>query len=162
MSNPKIAISWENGAPPAELDEGELRRALALFVNGLGRGEAEISLLMAGDATLAGLNERFRGVAAATDILSWNYRATGAGPALDGETPAGPALEGELALSLARARSQARANGWDLRTEVLRLLAHGCAHLAGYDHQTASGEREMRAVEIALLAKTGLRDLYPG
>ncbi|MEE8396993.1 MAG: rRNA maturation RNase YbeY [bacterium] len=157
MSNPKIAISWENGAPPAELDEGELRRALSLFVSGLGRGEAEISLLMAGDATLAGLNERFRGVAAATDILCWNYRATDAGPA-----PDGPALEGELALSLARARSQARANGWDLRTEVLRLLAHGCAHLAGYDHQTASGEQEMRAVEIALLAKTGLRNLYPG
>jgi probable rRNA maturation factor len=68
---------------------------------------------------------------------------------------------GDLALSLDRARAQAQDNGWPLQTELLRVLAHGCAHLAGYDHRTAAEERLMRGVEEALLEKVGLRGLYP-
>jgi probable rRNA maturation factor len=68
---------------------------------------------------------------------------------------------GDLALSLDRARAQAQDNGWPLQTELLRVLAHGCAHLAGYDHRTTAEERLMRGVEEALLEKVGLRGLYP-
>ena len=53
------------------------------------------------------------------------------------------------------------ANGWALQTELLRLLAHGCAHLAGYDHQTAAQERKMRKVEEELLERIGLKGIYP-
>ena len=72
-----------------------------------------------------------------------------------------PPLLGELALSIKRARAQARESGWPLRTEVLRLLAHGCAHLAGYDHRTLKEDGAMRRVEERLLARVGLRGLYP-
>jgi probable rRNA maturation factor len=70
-------------------------------------------------------------------------------------------LLGELALSLERAAAQAAENGWSLRTEVLRLLAHGCAHVAGYDHESEAEEREMKALEVRLLDALGLRGLYP-
>ena len=120
-------------------------------------------------------------------MLSWSYaipaglerpagRARPAAPEAPAESeapskPAGPdapdaaegpaPLLGELALSLERAAAQAAENGWDLRTEVLRLLAHGCAHVAGFDHETAAQERVMQALEVRLLAGVGLRDLYP-
>jgi probable rRNA maturation factor len=110
---------------------------------------------MAGDTALQALNRRFRGVERPTDVLSWSY----------GEGAAGTGKEeapwGEMALSVERAAAQALENGWPLRTEVLRLLAHGCAHLAGYDHDTAPGERVMKALEVKMLAAVGLRDLYP-
>ena len=108
------------------------------------------------DEELRGLNRRFCGKDRVTDVLSWPY--------LDGsgyETGQEGHALGDLALSLERAVSQARQNGWNLQTEVLRLLAHGCAHLAGYDHRTAAQERKMLNVELELLAEQGLRGIYP-
>lgn len=65
-------------------------------------------------------------------------------------------------LSLETATKQALHNGWDLRTEVLRLLAHGCAHLVGYDHERSKEEeRRMLKIEKELLAHIGLPHLYP-
>ncbi len=143
-------MSWAAGPPP-ELEEADLRRALEVFLAALGHAGRGLSVLMADDAALQALNRVWRGRDRPTDVLSWSYLDAG---------PAAPLL-GELALSLERARRQAAENGWGLRTEVLRLLAHGCAHLAGYDHETAAEERRMRAVEIGMLAGIGLRNLYP-
>ncbi len=134
------------------LSEASLVSALESFLNHLGRSEARVSVMFGDDATLRELNHRFRGLNRPTDVLSWSYRE-------EGEAPE---LLGELAISLDRARAQAGENGWDLRTELYRLLAHGCAHLAGHDHETAQQDQEMRAVEIEMLAAAGLgREIYP-
>lgn len=150
-TNPPIRIAWPDDRPPAELDPAEIERALATFLTELGHGGRGLSVLMADDATLRELNRTYRQRNRPTDVLSWSYLETGG----EGE------LLGDLALSLDRARAQAAENGWDLRTEMLRLLAHGCAHLAGHDHADAAGEREMRRVEERLLAAVGLEGLYP-
>ena len=186
MPSPRIRITWQSTPPPSDpLDESRLAAALEGFLEALGHGGRGVSVLLADDATLHGLNREHRGHDAPTDILSWSYLEDPPAAAPDGAeaipgdavphpeaTPGGaegetgfePGAEplGDLALSLDRARHQAAENGWDLVTEVLRLLAHGCAHLAGYDHQTEDGERHMRAVEIALLEGQGLTGIYPG
>ncbi|MBI4083731.1 MAG: rRNA maturation RNase YbeY [Candidatus Lambdaproteobacteria bacterium] len=148
-------LLWQTGAPPPELDEADLGRALALFLAALDRPGWGLSVLFADDATLRRLNREYRRQDRPTDVLSFGYAGA---TAAEGAAP----LLGDLALSLDRAAAQARANGWDLRTEVLRLLAHGCAHLAGHDHETREQERLMLPVEIELLACVGLRDLYGG
>jgi probable rRNA maturation factor len=147
-------MRWPGARPPAALDASAIAAALREFLTGLGHGRSGITVLFATDATLQRLNARHRGQPKSTDILSWSY--------LDAAPGGAPALLGELALSLDRARAQARANGWPLQTEVLRLLAHGCAHLAGYDHATAAQDRAMRRLEERLLARIGVRGLYPG
>lgn len=151
MTNPRVNVSWQEGAPPPDLSEAELIAVVKGFLRGLGQGHCAVNLLFADDAALQELNARYRGISAPTDILSFSYR----------EHQVEPGLLGEMALSLERSRTQARENGWEHGTEVLRLLAHGCAHLAGYDHETAPEERKMRAVEIELLNEAGLRNLYP-
>ncbi len=123
---------------------------LQRFLRRLGHGGRGLTLLLADDRALRALNRRWRGRDAPTDVLSWAYA----------DDPAQPLL-GELAISLPRAQAQAAANGWDLRTEMLRLLAHGCAHLAGYDHCTRAQDRVMRRVEERLLSAVGVRGLYP-
>ena len=117
----------------------------------VGHEGAEISVLLADDARLRELNLAHRGLDRPTDVLSWSYAGE-----LGKES-----LLGEIAVSLERARHQAADNGWEAATELMRLLAHGCAHLAGYDHQDAKGEREMMAVEVNMLALVGLEGLYP-
>ncbi len=162
-----LEISWEAGGPPPELDEAALASALQAFLGVLRLPQGGLSLLMAGDDTLRALNLHYLGLDRPTDVLSWRY---GGSTRPEGEKKfpesgageEGAELLGELALSLERAREQAGENGWDLRSEVLRLLAHGCAHLAGYSHDTSEAEREMIAVEVEMLARVGLKDLYPG
>ena len=163
MKKPPIQISWQAGAPPPELDEAALGILLAGFLSVLGYSKIGVSVLVADDSALRTLNARYRGQDRPTDILSWSYLERGGGPApgLVAEPGAETELLGELAVSLDRVCVQAGENGWDMQTELLRLLAHGCAHLAGYDHETEEGEREMRAVENSMLDKAGLPSLYP-
>ncbi len=178
MPSPRIRITWQSTPPPSDpLDESRLAAALEGFLEALGHGGRGVSLLLADDATLHGLNREHRGRDTPTDILSWSYlddapdtapvAAAGDSVPRPKATPGGAEAEpgseplGDLALSLDRARHQAAENGWDLATEVLRLLAHGCAHLAGYDHSTEDEERRMRAVELTLLEGQGLTEIYP-
>ncbi len=156
--NAAIEISWQDDAPPPDLDEARLREALQAFLAGLGLAGAGLSLLVADDAALAALNRTYRDRPGATDVLSWSYLSPDTRAPPDA---APPALAGEIALSLPRARVQAAEHGWDLATEVLRLLAHGCAHIAGYDHPTPEADRTMKRVETRLLAAVGLVGLYP-
>ncbi|MBI3993588.1 MAG: rRNA maturation RNase YbeY, partial [Candidatus Lambdaproteobacteria bacterium] len=155
-----IPLSWPRGRSP-DLDPRVIRRALRSFLAGLGFARHGVSLLLADDAALAALNSRYRGRDTPTDILSWSYRddpAPDAPRTAAGGAPraAAPPLLGELAVSLERVRAQAAEHGWDAQTELLRLLAHGCAHLAGYDHQTRAADRVMRDLEIELLPGVGL------
>jgi probable rRNA maturation factor len=131
---------------------------LALFMTGLGHGLQPVSLSLTGDREIRALNRRHRGKDRPTDVLSFSYG--GSGEEWQRLILALPPI-GDLVISLDRAKAQAKENGWDLRTEVLRLMAHGCAHLAGYDHETPPQEREMRLVEEVLLREVGLTGLYP-
>jgi probable rRNA maturation factor len=106
--------------------------------------EGEIHVLLADDATLRRLNRTFRGKDKATDVLSFP-----AGPTtvFFGE-PGGPGLAGDLAISLETAARQAKQFGHSLRDEVRVLLLHGVLHLAGFDHETDSGEMAAREAEL--------------
>jgi probable rRNA maturation factor len=106
--------------------------------------EGEVHVLLADDATLRRLNRTFRGKDKATDVLSFP-----AGPTtvFFGD-PDGPGLAGDLAISLETAARQAERFGHTLRDEVRVLLLHGVLHLAGFDHETDTGEMAAREAEL--------------
>lgn len=147
-----IELLWPGGRPPASLDAKAIAAALRTFLRALGLSRSDVVVFFGTDDDLRRLNARFLGKRTPTDVLSWRYQEPRRGTR--------PVL-GELALSLDRIRAQARANGWPMQTETLRLLAHGCAHLAGHDHQTAEQDRVMRTLEERLLAGVGIKGLYP-
>ena len=48
-----------------------------------------------------------------------------------------------------------------MRTELVRMLAHGCAHLAGWDHERSVEEAEaMLKCEKLMLEKAGFEKIY--
>jgi probable rRNA maturation factor len=106
------------------------RRTVERFAHRLQKEVAKgrpFACLIAGDSELRRLNREFRGVDYPTDVLSF---------------PAAPPAShlGDLAISLGRARAQAREFGHAIEQEVAILMLHGVLHLLGYDHEADTGQ----------------------
>ena len=122
-----------------------------VFLTHLFEGDRSLSVYLTDDEEIRQFNLKQRGMDRPTDILSWSYYEED------------PELEwvGDLILSLPRVQLQAEENGWDLRTELVRMLAHGCAHLAGWDHEGSVEEAEaMLKCEKLMLEKAGFEKIY--
>ncbi len=110
--------------------------------------EAEISVVITGDAEIRALNARFRGIDATTDVLSFVEEDTALPFVLPPD--ALPYL-GDVIVSLPRAQSQAQEHGHSVETELQLLLVHGVLHLLGYDHDTPASKAQMWARQDAIL-----------
>ena len=142
-------MSVRLSGPPRRTRGLSRRRLLAharALLGALDQADAELSLALVDDATGAELNQRFRGRAGATDVLSFAL--------LEGaHTQHRGALLGDVVIALGVARRQAHEHGLVLEAECLRLLIHGVLHLLGYDHARAAEARVMQAKERALWRK---------
>ena len=127
----------------AALKKSRLTRFLAL-ARKEARLEGAISVLLTGDEEIRTLNRDFRHKNKATDVLSF--------PAAD--LGGRQRLAGDLAISVDTASREAAMRGHELVIEIETLLLHGALHLAGYDHETDSGE--MARKEESLRRKLGL------
>ena len=151
-----------NGGFEDLINETRIRNILKNFLKTLFDSQRGISVLITNDVEIQKLNKQFLKKDYPTDILSWTYdleeeKKTGLEPRESREEN----IAGELVVSAERVSKQASENGWDFETELIRLLAHGCAHLAGWDHEESEKqEREMLELEIQLLKKVGLKNIY--
>jgi probable rRNA maturation factor len=159
---PAIGIAWQATEPAPRGWRQWLVGLLEGYLAALGHPGSGVTLLVANDAALRHLNATHRRRDRPTDILSFSYLPEPS-PASRPRSKRGasPALVGELAVSWNRVKVQARANGWEPRTEMARLLAHGCVHLMGYDHATRAEDAVMRRIEERLLVQAGFPGLYP-
>ena len=124
---------------PASLDLDSLESFARILRRGVARGH-EFHCLLTGDRELQSLNREFRRKDYPTDVLSF---------------PSGTSDRlGDIAISLARARAQAREWKHSLEDEVRILMLHGVLHLTGMDHETDSGE--MRRAEMRWRKKLSL------
>jgi len=103
----------------------------------IGNGEATATIAFVSDNSIRKLNQQFRGIDKATDVLSF--------PADE------PNNLGDVAVSLETAARQAKENGLSLDNEIAQLILHGLLHLSGYDHETDNGE--MNRLELNLRRK---------
>ncbi len=131
-----------------------------------------VTICLISDAAMTRLNRAFRGKNAATDVLSFpatpgptNARAPKAATnghgsrrrehherddrkdrsdrndRNDRESDANSYV-GDIAISPETARRNARRSSRPLGTELRILILHGMIHLAGYDHESDSGQME--------------------
>ncbi|MFA6947732.1 MAG: rRNA maturation RNase YbeY [Eubacteriales bacterium] len=101
-------------------------------------GRAEVSVTITDDEEIHILNNEYRGVDRATDVLSFP---------LDEADELGKGGEndvlGDIVISLERAQAQAQEYGHSLEREVAFLTVHSVLHLLGYDHMSEAEETEM-------------------
>jgi probable rRNA maturation factor len=110
---------------PRGLARRKLREFAAAIRDQVASG-SRFSCLLAGDRELRRLNREFLGWDHPTDVLAFPE------PGPDG-------FLGELAISVDRAREQARALGHSLEDEIRILMLHGVLHLVGMDHEKDRG-----------------------
>jgi len=144
------------------INETRIRNILKNFLNSLFDSQRGISVLITNDEEIQKLNKKFRKKDYPTDVLSWAYDAeVGEIEETSPKESHKDDIIGELAISAEQVFKQASENGWDFETELIRLLAHGCAHLAGWDHQESEKQdSEMLELEIQLLKDVGLKNIY--
>jgi probable rRNA maturation factor len=122
---------------------------------------AEVSVLLADDATVRRLNADYRGRDRPTNVLSFpmfeDARARRPEP-----SPAGTVPLGDIVLAFETVRDEARAEAKPFPHHVSHLLIHGCLHLLGYDHQNAADAALMEELERDALAQLGIPDPYAG
>ncbi len=138
---------WKDRLPTARTLERFLREAQAQV-----RLRGAVTVLLTTDGGIRRLNREFRGKDKATDVLSF---------------PASEMAEdeaGDLAISVATARRQALEHGHALGTELKVLTLHGLLHLAGYDHETDTGQmaKRERALRARLRLPLGLIERVEG
>lgn len=101
----------------------------------------------------AALNERYRGKAGATDVLSF---AADAPPGLPPDEAV--TLFGDVVICAPLVASEAETANRSLTAHWALLTVHGVLHLLGYDHQTPADWKKMTHLESAILTNTGLPD----
>ena len=116
----------------------------------------EINILITDDSGIHAINLASRKIDRPTDVLSFPMFELEAGnppadwkPYLDPETGLCPL--GDMAISLERARAQAKEFGHSVKREVGYLTIHSMLHLLGYDHlDEGPMKAQMRAREEAI------------
>jgi len=129
---------------PAALRAFLERASRFVFPSGAG-----VTVCLVSDREIARWNHRYRGKAKPTDVLSFPAGGNGFAP----DRLAGRE-RGDIAISPAVARRNALRLKRTLDQELRVLILHGLLHLAGYDHETDSGQMERR--ELRLRRRLGI------
>lgn len=116
-----------------------LKRVAQVLLQLARREDAELSLVLIGNAEMQRLNARFRHKDYPTDVLSF--------PAANNLPTKAPLL-GDVIISVDKAAAQAKEQQRTFDQEMVTLLIHGIVHLLGYDHERSAREaRKMRRLE---------------
>ena len=136
-----IAINNESGVEADELGLVSLAR-FALEQLRI-HPQADLSILLVDETTMADYHERFMDLPGPTDVMSFPMDELRE-PADDEEAPLG--LLGDVVLCPTVTARQAAENGREPDAEAEYLLIHGLLHLLGHDH----AEPEEKAVMFGL------------
>jgi len=130
---------WQNRCRSRRIPRRMLETILDQVAVRLQVPHQTVTVVLAGDRTLARLKGRFLGEPRSTDVLAFPIQETWP----DGETHLG-----DIVISLPTAVRQARRHRHSLERELAILLVHGFLHLLGYDHTRDNGEMEALEKEI--------------
>ena len=146
-------IEIETTLPALDVPREALWSTVRRVLRGEGRDHAAVTVVLVDDPYIRHLNNRYRHLDRATDVLSFN---------LDDEPGSDTETLGEVYISIDRARDQADRYHVSVDDELHRLVIHGCLHLLGYDHHNASERKVMREKERVYSVDAGACEIPEG
>jgi probable rRNA maturation factor len=128
-----------------------VRRAVAQAAAIQSTTGAEIAIVLADDSTIRLLNRDWRGIDAATNVLSF--------PTKDGGGAA-QRLIGDIVLAYETIAREARSEHKPFAHHLCHLAVHGYLHLLGYDHERNDDAEAMEQAERDILRRLAIPDPY--
>lgn len=114
---------------------------------------AEVNITLVDDAEIRVLNQSFRNIDRATDVLSFPLGENGV---YDENPETGFKMLGDIVISVEHAVRQAKEFDHTIQREIAFLTVHSMLHLLGYDHTDSALETmRMREKEEEVLALLG-------
>jgi probable rRNA maturation factor len=110
--------------------------------------DADLTLVLTGDAQIQALDRDFLGKDAPTDVLSF--------PASETDPETGRHYLGDIIISVPRAEAQSIAAGHSLEAELSLLVIHGVLHLLGHDHGRVEEKKRMWSAQSEVLTRLGI------
>jgi probable rRNA maturation factor len=129
-------------------------RAAVAAAGGVDR-DAELSVVLADDATVRRLNRDWRGKDAATNVLSFALAE-----AEQPDFPGAPLTLGDVVLAHETVLAEAARDGKPVHHHLAHLVVHGVLHLLGHDHVEDPMAAAMERIETSVLAGFGIPDPY--
>jgi probable rRNA maturation factor len=120
-----------------------MRLAIRAILHDADISQANISIAVVDDATIAKLHGEFLNDPMPTDVLSFVLERSE------------QMLEGEVIASADTAKTSAGRYHWPATEELLLYIIHGTLHLVGYDDTTPKLRKQMRAKEREYLEQVG-------
>lgn len=171
--NPRISVAvtlldpdWPQAVPAVEdLARRAAKAALAAAADSgaakdaFSARDAEISLVLADDATLRRHNRDYRSIDQPTNVLAFAVAETPGVPGVPGDSE-GPLLLGDVLVARETLAREAREQGKRPADHFCHLVVHGVLHLLGQDHETEAEARVMERLEVAALGRLGVADPY--
>lgn len=118
----------------------------------------ELSVRLASDEEVHGLNRQWRGKDKPTNVLSFPMAEA---DDLEGSSLPGPELMlGDIILARGVCAAEAAEKAIPLDRHAAHLMVHGTLHLLGYDHHDDASATDMEARETRALARLGIADPY--
>jgi probable rRNA maturation factor len=124
--------------PTLPINKRELLPILEKIMSFLGLAEKDIEVELIDDRTIEELNKKFLGCVGPTNVLSF--------PAEDKHSPD---FLGQLVLSVDTLSREIFLYGQEGTEHLVRLLAHGILHLAGFEHGMLMDDMTEACIEEA-------------
>ncbi|MBG9983393.1 rRNA maturation RNase YbeY [Aerococcaceae bacterium DSM 111022] len=135
-----------------------IKDVIELTANHLGLKEyTEVDITIVDNTTIHQLNNEYRGVDRATDVLSFAMLDEVEGDFISLTADMMPVVHlGDIIISNDKVIEQAKEYGHSYERELGFLTVHGFLHLNGYDHQTPEESSEMFGLQEEILTQYGL------
>ncbi len=118
-------------------------------------GMTEVSVVLADNNFIKGLNKTYRGKDNPTNVLSFPLTEKN-----EITTKQEFLSLGDIIIAYETIKSEAQAQNKSFQDHFTHMLVHGCLHLMHYDHITEGDAQEMETLEINILKTMNIKNPY--
>lgn len=111
----------------------------------------QVSVCVVNKQEITALNEKYRNINKATNVLSFPYEAM---PGVE------LSLVGDVVVCAEVVNEEAQLQSKSLQQHWAHMIVHGALHLLGYDHIHDVDAEQMETTEIKILSKLGFSNPY--